>query len=192
MKQFSEFLPIAVFAAVYYYTKDVFLSTGVLMAGVTLQVIYEFITVRSVSKRSQFILASVVILGGLTLVFRDEAFIQWKPTIVNWVFAGVLLGAMFFTDNNLLKKMLGKELKLPEHAWRNLTLGWSFGFILSGLLNLFVAFQFSMDVWVSYKLFGGFGITIVYMIITVAYLVSAGHLKSEALEETGAPDNKQD
>ena len=83
MKQFAEYIPIAIFAGVYFYTRDIFISTAVLMAGMLLQVIFEFATTKSVSKRTLFIFAMVVVLGGLTLAFRNEAFIQWKPTLVN-------------------------------------------------------------------------------------------------------------
>lgn len=190
MKQFSEFLPIALFAGVYFYTRDIFVSTGVLMLAVCLQVGIEYGRTRSVSKQNQFILGSVVVLGGATLLFRDQAFIQWKPTVVNWIFCIVLLFAQFFSKENLLKKMLGKEIQLEDNVWRTLTLGWSFGFFLAGVLNLVVAYNFDMDFWVSYKLFGGFGLTLCYIVIMMIYLVKGGHIKLE--EETPETAVKQD
>ena len=177
MKQLTEFLPIAVFAGVYFYTRDVFISTAVLMAAMFVQVCYEYITTKSVARQTQFIFGSVVVLGGLTLLFRDETFIQWKPSIVNWAFCLVLLGSLvFYRGTGLLKTMLGEQITLPDIVWRNLTLGWSAGFFLAGALNLIVAYNFSMDFWVSYKLVGGFALTLGYMIITMVYLYKGGYI----------------
>lgn len=177
MKQFAEFLPIAIFAGVYFYTKDIFLSTAVLMVAMVFQIGYEYISNKFVARQTWFVFGSVVVLGGMTLAFRDEVFIQWKPTLVNWAFCVALLGAEFIAKINLLKKMLGAQIRLPDHVWRNLTFGWSLGFFIAGALNLVVAFNFSMDFWVSYKLIGGFALTLFYMIVTVTYLVKGGYLE---------------
>lgn len=183
MKQFVEFLPIAAFAGVFFYTRDIYIATMVLMAGICLQVGYEFATTRRVEKRTQVLFWVAIVLGGATIAFRDEVFLFWKPTVVNWLFALVLLGGQMFTKEYLLKKMLGTQLPLPDVAWRNLTYGWACGFFIAGALNLVVAFQFSLEFWVSYKLIGGFGLTMVYMIITMVYLVKGGYLTEEALNE---------
>lgn len=182
MKQLIEFLPIAVFAGVYFYTRDIFISTGVLMAAVLIQVGVEFGAKGKVSKQTWFIFGSVVVLGGLTLAFRDKTFIQWKPTLVNWAFCVALLGSHLVLKVNLLKKMLGEQVKLPDHVWRNLVYGWSAGFLNAGVLNLVVAFNFDMDTWVSYKLFGGFALTFTYIIITMVYLVKGGYMEEENSE----------
>ena len=147
------------------------------MAAMSLQVVYEFISNGKVEKKTLIILGIVLVLGTLTLVFQDETFLLWKPTIVNWLFCGALLGSHLFAKQNLLEKMLGDQLTLPTEVWRNLALGWSLGFFVAGGINLFVAYSFSLDVWVSYKLFGGFGITIIYMVIMMTYLVKGGYLK---------------
>ncbi len=190
MKQFAEFLPIAIFAGVYFYTRDIFMSTAVLMVAMVFQIGYEYGTNKFVSRQTWFVFGSVVILGGMTLVFRDEVFIQWKPTLVNWAFCLALLGAEFIARINLLKKMLGAQIRLPDHVWRNLTFGWSLGFFIAGALNLIVAFNFSMDFWVSYKLIGGFALTLFYMIVTVTYLVKGGYLEEAQAQADAAP--KQD
>lgn len=184
MKQFAEFLPIAVFAGVYFYTRDIFISTAVLIFATILHIAFEYGRTRTISKQNLFVLASVVVLGGMTLAFRDEVFIQWKPTLVNWAFCAVLLGAELIAGINLLKKMLGGQIKLPDHVWRNLTYGWSLGFFTAGALNLIVAFNFDMDFWVSYKLVGGFALTLFYMIVTVTYLVKGGYLEDVEEEQT--------
>ncbi len=179
MKQFSEFLPIAIFAGIYLYTRDIFLSTGVLMAAMTVQVGYEYATQRKISGQTRFVYIMVVVLGGLTLALRDERFIQWKPTLVNWAFCAALLASQVFTSKNLLKRMLGEQMPLPDQVWRNLAMGWSAGFFFAGALNLVVAFNFDMDFWVTYKLVGGFALTFIYIAITMIYLVKGGHITED-------------
>ena len=96
MKQFIEFIPVVLFVGVYYTTKDIYLSTGVLMAGIFLQVAYEYFTTGTVEKKTQAIFAIAMLFGGATLLFRNEVFIQWKPTIVNWLFAAVHSGEALY------------------------------------------------------------------------------------------------
>ena len=184
MKQFVEFIPIAVFAGVYFYTRDIFISTAVLIVATLCQIAFEYGQTRTVSKQNLFIFVTVVVLGALTLSFRDEVFIQWKPTMVNWVFSVVLLGTLLIAKINLLKQLLGSQINLPEHVWRNLVFGWSAAFFFAGALNLVVAFNFDMDFWVSYKLVGGFALTLFYMVCTVAYLVKGGYLEDAEIENS--------
>ncbi|HIG41167.1 MAG: inner membrane-spanning protein YciB [bacterium] len=178
MKQFVEFIPVAIFVAVYFGAgRDIFISTAALMAAMLLQVMFEFATTKTVAKRTLYIFGIVIVLGSLTLVFRNEAFILWKPTIVNWVFCLGLLANQLLGKDNILKKILGEQLNLPDQVWKTLTLGWSAGFFLAGALNLVVAHYFSLDFWVSYKLIGGFGLTLSYIIVTVIYLSTGGFLE---------------
>lgn len=179
MKQFIEFMPVALFVAIYFYTKDIYLSTGVLMVAIGAQLGIEFATFKRVERKTQVIFWVAILFGGATLLFRNEAFIQWKPTVVNWLFAVALLASQYIGKENLLQKLLGAQLKLPSPVWRNLNFGWSFGFFLAGVLNLVVAWYFSLDFWVSYKLVGGFGLTLLYMIVTIVYLVKGGYIQQE-------------
>jgi len=183
MRQIVELLPVALFVAVYFLTKDIYLSTGVLMAGLCLQVGYEYGKSRKVSKQTQVIFWVAIIFGGATLLFRNEEFIQWKPTIVNWLFAVALMCSQILTKENLLQRMLGSQLALPDDTWRTLAIGWSIGFVFAGLLNLIVAYSFSLDFWVSYKLFGGFAITLLYILITLRYLSKKGFLKENTISD---------
>ena len=176
MRQFIEFIPIALFVGVYFTTKDIYTATAILMAGVAVQVAVEYFQDRSVSKRTQVVFWVVMLAGGATVVLQDELFIKWKPTVVNWLFCVALLGSQLIGKSNLLKKMMGEHLPLPDQAWRNLAYGWSLGFFVAGALNLYVAYEYSTDIWVTYKLIGGFAITLSYMIITMTYLYKAGYL----------------
>jgi intracellular septation protein len=183
MRQFIEFVPIALFVTVYFSTRDIYLATAILMAGVCVQVGFEYYKDQALSKRTKMVFCVVILAGTATLVFQNEAFIKWKPTIVNWLFGLALLGGHLLSKDNLLKKMLGEHLTLPDPAWQNLNYGWALGFFIAGALNLVVAYSYSTDIWVTYKLVGGFALTLSYMVITMAYLVKGGYL-SDSNETT--------
>jgi intracellular septation protein len=158
------------------------------MVGICLQVAFEYITLRRIDKKTKVIFWVAMLFGGATLIFRNEAFIQWKPTIVNWLFAVGLLSSQIFGKENIIKKMLSDQVDFPNHVWRNLTLGWSFGFFLAGGLNLIVAYNFDLDFWVTYKLVGGFAITLCYMIVTMIYLVKGGYVVDDNPESRVEPE----
>jgi intracellular septation protein len=182
MRQFIEFVPIALFVAVYFTTRDIFLATAILMAGVCIQVGFEYYQDKALSKRTIVVFCVVILAGTATLVFKDEVFIKWKPTIVNWLFGVALISGHLMFKDNLLKKMLGEHLTLPEHVWRNLNYGWALGFFIAGAVNLVVAYSYNTEIWVTYKLIGGFGLTLSYMFITMMYLVKGGYVSNA--EET--------
>ncbi len=176
MRQFIEFIPIALFVAVYFTTRDIYLATAILMTGMCVQVGFEYYQDKTLSKRTMMVFCVVILAGAATLIFQDEVFIKWKPTIVNWIFSVALLAGHLLSKDNLLKKMLGEHLTLPDQVWRKLNHGWSLGFFIAGALNLIVAYSYSTDIWVTYKLFGGFAITLGYMVITMVYLYKGGYI----------------
>jgi len=186
VNQLIDFLPIAVFVAVFFSLDppdNIFYATAALMAGVTVQVVAYWLLGKAIGGQLKFTFWASIILGGMTLVLRDATFIQWKPTVVNWTLAVVLLSADLFAGRNLLKLLLGQQMALPDTVWRHLNFGWSAGFIIAGILNLLVAWNFSMEFWVTYKLVGGFALTLLYIILTVVYLARLGHLKDPHAEE---------
>ena len=176
MNQLLDFLPVALFVAVFFAT-DIFYATGALMAGVTVQVLVYLALKKPLSRELKITFWASVIFGGLTLVFRNETFILWKPTIVNWLLASVLIGSHFLAKKNALQHMLGGQMELHEDVWTRLNFGWAAGFFFAGALNLVVAYNFSLEFWVSYKLVGGFALTFIYILATIGYLAAKGYLK---------------
>ncbi len=177
MKQLIEFIPVLLFVLVYFYFSDIYLATMVLMGAVGAQLGLEYIREGKVSRQTQVIFWVVVLAGGATLAFRNDMFIKWKPSIVNWLFCVALLGTQLLGKQNLLQRLLGGQLQLPDKVWTRLALGWACGFFLAGALNLLVAYQYSTDFWVTYKLVGGIGLTLFYIIITMVYLAKGGYIK---------------
>lgn len=175
LSQLLDFLPILVFVLAYFFF-DVYTATGALMVAVALQILILWLMKRPIGSALKLTFWVSMIAGSLTLWFRNETFIQWKPTVINWAMASALLIGKFIAGKDLLQKVMGHQLELPEKAWVHLNLGWATAFFVAGALNLFVAYNFSMDIWVSYKLIGGFGLTFCYIIITMIYLNKGGYL----------------
>ena len=175
MKQFFEFVPIVVFVITYFFM-DIYYATGALMIAVTIQVGALRVTGREIGHQLMVTFWVSLVFGGLTLLYQDKTFIQWKPTILNWLLACALFGSHFIGDRNLVRRMLDAQMELPSRIWTHLNFGWVGGFALAGILNLYVAYNFSESFWVSYKLIGGFGLTLLYVLATVAYLAATGNL----------------
>jgi intracellular septation protein len=193
MKQLAEFVPIALFFIVYQlkgqsvalggweYTFDgIFSATAVLMAATVLQVVATYAVTRKFEKRLIWLLLAVMVFGGATLIFRNQMFIQWKPTIFNWALAIAFGGSQFVGDKNLMERTLGSQIHLPKVVWTKLNLLWVCNFAIVGGLNLAVAYGYSEETWVSYKLYSAIGFTLLLTILT-ALLISP-HLKDDALD----------
>lgn len=108
-------------------------------------------------------LGIIVVFGGATLWLHDESFIKWKPTVLYWIFAAIIFGAALF-GRNVIKSLMGKQMELPDRAWGRLNASWGGFFAFMGVANLWVAFTFSTDVWVNFKLFGSLGLMLVFVI----------------------------
>jgi intracellular septation protein len=89
---------------------------------------------------------------------------MWKPTIVNWLFAAAFLGSQWFMKKSLLQRMMEQAVTLPADIWARLNYAWVAFFVLSGIANLYVAYTFSEDIWVDFKLFGLLGLTVLFII----------------------------
>jgi intracellular septation protein len=188
MQQLLDYIAILAFVIVYFVTRDIFFATAVLMGGVTLQVTAYWLLKKPIGNELKVTFWVSMILGGLTVTLRDETFIQWKPTIVNWLLALTLVGAHLFTKSYLIKRMLGQVMVLPDEAWFALTYGWAAGFAASGALNLWVAYNYSMDTWVTFKLVGLLVINLLFLTCTFAYLYSKDLLGEDNLRNPD--DNK--
>ena len=123
-------------------------------------------------------LAVVAVFGGATVWFQNETFIKWKPSVLYWLMGGALALTQLLTGRSLLRTLLGEQLTLPDPVWRRLTLMWVAFFAFMGLANLFVAYQFSTEIWVDFKLFGGIGLMLLFTLVQGLYLsrhIEAGH-----------------
>ena len=190
MKQILEFLPIVLFYGAYQmdgetltvgawsHTFDgIFSATAVLMiATIGVWLVMLAITQRN-DKRLMWMMVAVVVFGTATLVLRDQRFIQWKPTVFNWVMAALFFGSQLVSEKTLLERLLGQQLVLSEVIWKRLNALWVTNFIVVGALNLYVAYQYAEAFWVSYKLYSSIGFMVLMILLTL--MIVAPHLKSE-------------
>lgn len=202
MKQLAEMIPLVLFFISYQmkgtqlevggwsHTMDgIFSATAVLIIATVLQVILTWIITRKLEKRLLWLLAAVSVFGGATLIFRDQTFIFWKPTVFNWVLALVFGASHFFGERNLMERTLGSQLTLPKRVWNKLLWLWCGNFALVGSLNLVVAYNFTESYWVSYKLYSALGFTLVLTLITA--LIIAPHMQDEKVPGSDPlPDHK--
>ena len=122
----------------------------------------------------------ILVFGGATLLLHDEAFIKIKPTALYWLFASVLLFSNILFKKNLIRKLMEEKIALPNQIWNKLNLAWSGFFIALGILNLYVAWNFSTDAWVNFKLFGASGIMLIFILLQAAML--SKHIESDNKE----------
>tara|TARA_R110001583_G_scaffold10698_9_gene49226 strand:- start:12512 stop:13069 length:558 start_codon:yes stop_codon:yes gene_type:complete len=170
MKQLLEFIPLIIFFIVYKMV-DIYAATGALMVAMTITFIYSYFKNGKKAEKMQIItLAMILIFGTLTLVLHDDAFIKWKVTLVYAVFSIGLLVTQFIFKKPAIKQMLGKELALPDAVWNNLNFAWAIFFAVLGLVNIYVAFNLSQEVWVNFKVFGLLGVTLVFTALSGLYL----------------------
>jgi intracellular septation protein len=154
----------------------ILIATVVVIVATLAQVAWVLLRHGKVDKMLWLSLFLVVFLGSLTLYFNNASFIKWKPTVLYWAFAlGLALSSLLFRKNGI-KAMLGAQIELPEPVWTRLNLAWVAFFAGMGALNLFVAFNFPIDVWVNFKLFGGMG-------LLLAFMVAQGVFLSKYIEE---------
>ena len=208
MKILLDFLPILLFFATFKYAEGhtdwaaafatehlgflvaggqvgmseapVLLATVVVIFASLVQVAWLKARGKKVDLMLWIILALVVVLGGLTVWLHSETFIKWKPTGLYWAMGLSFLVSQFAFRRNLLKLMLGEQLQLPELVWTRLSLAWVGFFAVMGVLNLWVAFNFSTGTWVNFKLFGGIGLMLLFTLAQGLYI--SRHLPDEAAE----------
>ena len=183
MKLLFDFLPIAIFFAVYKYTGEIIIATAVLIPATIIQVGYTWIRTHKIEKMQLVTLGLVIVLGGATVLFQDKTFIQWKPTVVNWLFGIAFLGSQYIGAKPLVQRMMEGNIELPDPIWNRLSWAWVVFFMLMGVLNIAVAYTMSEEAWVNFKLFGMLGLTLVFIVLQGIYLTK--HLKEPSGENSG-------
>lgn len=181
MQLFLDLLPVIAFF-IAYKLAGIYVATAVLIAGVLAQTAVSWIRHRKVSPMLLTSAVLVLVFGGLTLLVHDATFIKWKPTVVDWLFAAAFLVSHFWRGPTLVQRMMGEHVQLDDSLWKRLNLLWVAFFVVCGALNLYVAFNFSEAIWVDFKLFGLFGLTLVFALLQGLWI--AKHGAARETEET--------
>ena len=169
MKLLFDLFPVIVFFAAFKLA-DIYVATAAAIAATFLQVGWLKLRRKPIDTMLWASLGLIVVFGGATLLLQDETFIKWKPTVLYWLFAVVLAGSALFFRRNLIRTMFGAQVDLPDPVWTKLNWSWVGFFAFMGAANLYVALSFSTDFWVNFKLFGGTGLMLLFVIGQAVFL----------------------
>ena len=176
MKFLYDLFPVALFfVAIQIW--DIFVATAVAIGATILQVGWLLVRRKKVQPMLWASLVIIVVFGGLTLYLRDKTFILWKPTVLYWLFGAVLAGGALL-GRNLIRALLSEQMRLPDPIWARLNWSWVGFFAFMGVVNLYVAFNYSEKIWATFKLFGGMGL--MFLFVVAQSLVLAKYLQDES------------
>ena len=183
MKFLFDLLPVILFF-VGFKLYGIFAATAIAIGTTLAMIVYAKIRHGKIEKMLLINGAVISVLGGITLLLHDKTYIMWKPTVLYWLLAAVLLISNLFFKKNFIQQMMGKMMQAPAAIWTKLNLVWVVFLIGLGFLNLYVAFNYTEDAWVNFKLFGVTGMMLVFVILqTLAlrkYLIEPAEDKSES------------
>ena len=163
MKFLFDLFPVILFF-IGFKLYDIFTATAIAIAATIALIIYAKIRHGKVEKMLLVNGAIISVLGGVTLLLHDKTFIMWKPTVLYWLLAAVLLIANIFFKKNFIQQMMGKMLNAPAAIWDKLNLAWVLFLVILGVVNLYVAFNYSENTWVNFKLFGVTSLMFIFII----------------------------
>jgi intracellular septation protein len=164
MKFLFDLFPVILFFIAFKFG-GIYVATAVAIAASFVQIGWVWLRHRKVDNMMWVSLGVIVVFGGATLLLHNETFIKWKPTVLYWLFSGSLAISALLFHKNLIRSMMEKQVALPDPVWGRLLASWIAFFAVMGALNLYVAFNYSTDVWVNFKLFGGIGLMLVFIVL---------------------------
>ncbi len=177
MKLLIEFFPIVLFF-IAFKIKGIFIATLVALIASVSQVGYLFLTKKKIEPMMWISLCIIVIFGGATLLFKNEMFIKWKPTVLYWLFATILLVSALWYKKNIIQLLMSKQISLNPQQWKTMNTSWIAFFYSIGVVNLVVAYTFSTATWVNFKLFGILGLILAFGIVQ-SFLISSPGKKQD-------------
>jgi intracellular septation protein len=188
MKLLFDFFPIALFF-IGYKLFGIYVATAIAMTASFFQVIFYRLKHQRYEKMHVYSFIIIFILGGATLFFHNPWFIKWKPTGIYWLTALIFIASPLVTKQPLIQKMMQNNISLPRKIWFRLNYTWAAFFILMGTANLYVAYYYSTDVWVNFKLFGCAGFTLLFVFLQAIYL-TRHIIEKDAEQQTTADSSK--
>ncbi|MDT6962652.1 MULTISPECIES: septation protein A [unclassified Cupriavidus] len=184
MKFLFDLFPVILFF-VAFKLFGIYEATAVAIVATVLQIAWVRLRHGKVEPMQWVSLLIIGVFGGATIVLHNETFIKWKPTVLYWLFAVTLVASVIGWRKNLIRAMMGKQVTLPEPMWGKLNAAWAAFFAVMGVLNLYVAYQFSTDTWVNFKLFGSMGLMAVFIVAQSVWL-------SRHIQETPSQEGRSE
>ena len=195
MKALFDFFPLLLFFAAFKFY-DIYAATAIAIVATFLQVGFVWFKYRRFEPTHIITLVVISFFGGLTLIFHNDAFIMWKPSVVNWIFSIIVIGSVFI-KRPVMKMLMGKQLTLPDHVWTRLSIAWGTFFLLMGLLNMYIAFYYQPDApqeirretWVNFKVFWMLGLTLLFSVGQMFFI--AKYIDPDTLGEDKAKSEEE-
>ena len=184
MKLLLDFFPILLFFAAFKLW-GIYTATADAIAATVLQIAFIRLRHGKVEPMQWLSLGVIVLFGGATLLAQSETFIKWKPTVLYWLMGAALWIGPWLLQKNFIRSLMGAQIQLPDAIWHRLNMAWASFFTAMGALNLWIAYHFDTDTWVSFKLFGGIGLMLAFIVAQALYL-------SRHLQDQPAPPRTED
>jgi intracellular septation protein len=148
----------------------IFLATLVSIFATTAQILWSKYRHGKVDAMLWVSFFVIVLFGGATLIFHNDTFIRWKPSVLYWLFSATLFGSNLLFKKNLIRSTLSSKMALPMRVWNLLNLSWGLFFAALGFVNLYVAYNYSIETWVNFKLFGFTALMLIFIVAQSAWL----------------------
>ena len=173
MKFLFDLFPIILFFIAFKFG-DIYTATIVAMVATIGQILWVYYRHRKIDAMQWVSLVMILVFGSLTIFLHDKTFIQLKPTALYWLFSGALFISAQFFQKNWIQVLMGKQVTLKANSahsvWHSLNKAWALFFFFMGALNLYIAFEYSEETWVNFKLFGSTGLLLVFVIAQGVWL----------------------
>jgi intracellular septation protein len=192
MKKFLfDLFPLILFFLAFKFS-DIFTATAVAIAAAIGQFVWLKLRGKAIEATHWINLSVIVVFGGATLFFHNDVFIKWKPTVLYWLFASILVAGRVFFKRNLMQKLMGAQVSLPDVIWDKLNYSWAAFFVLSGALNLYVAFSgtFTEAQWVNFKVFGLMALLLLFVILQSLWM--GKHIKDDLPAARALPGSEKE
>lgn len=177
MKFLYDLFPLLLFFAAFKYF-DIYVATAVAIVASFAQVTLFWLRHRRFEAMHLITLAVIAVFGGLTLALHDDTFIKWKPTLVYWILAAIVLASQWLGKKTAIERMMSAQITLPTPVWKRLNLSWGIFFVVLGAANVYVAFYYGLEldaetrrnIWVNFKVFGLLGLTFLFTIVQAFFM----------------------
>ena len=191
MQLFIEYFPLLVFFIIKSIA-GIYWATGSLIVAAFVQIFYYKFKKEKIPAKQWIIFGLIVVFGGLTIYLQNDAFLKWKVTIINAFFAAALLISNTLFKKNIIKEFLSESLSLPENIWSRLNLAWALFFLFCSGLNYYIAFNYALDTWVNFKVFGLTGLMFLFSITSILFLYKYLPIEEDENETNNIANEKSE